>query len=178
MIYILAPSYNDAQNLPILTRNIANKLKNKKFKIIIVNDGSTDDIKNVIQKLKTYHDIVLIGYSSNQGPGFAFKFGFNYLIKIIKPEDIIVTIEADNSCDISILNKMIDSVNETYDLILSSPYAKGGKFKGLSIDRKILSNISNILDSFIFRVKKVKTYSSFYRIYRGSLLIKADKKLS
>ncbi len=176
MIYVLAPSYNDAQNLPKLIKNVSNKLQNQKHKIIIINDGSSDNIKWVIQKLKSFYNVVLIGYTTNQGPGFAFKFGFNYLIKSIKPEDIIVTIEADNSCDISILNKMIGSVDETYDLILSSPYAKGGNFKGLSLERKILSNISNILDSLIFRIKTVKTYSSFYRVYKGSLLIKGYER--
>lgn len=173
MIYILIPSFNDSDNFGLLIKSISKELKQEKYKVIIIDDGSTDKTVQEIKKISKKNSLFRIGYKNNQGPGYAFKFGFKYLIPKIKNMDSIITMEADNSSDISILKKMIKLSNK-YDVVLSSPFAKSGKFVGLDKFRKILSFISQYLDRFIFRVKGVKTYSSFYRAYSGSILIKAS----
>ncbi len=170
MIYFLIPSYNDSQNFELLLSRIFKSVKSEK-KIIIVDDGSTDQTKAIIKRLSKKYPVLRIGYEKNKGPGYAFKYGFNYLIPKLKSNDSVVTLEADNSSDYKILRNMILRL-KNYDVILSSPFADGGFFLGISHSRKILSTISNFLDKFIFRVKNVRTYSSFYRVYRGSILKK------
>ncbi len=172
MIYLLIPSYNDSDNFNQLLWNIKKTLKGEKIKIIIVNDGSTDNTKKTAKALSKKYPLSIIGYKKNKGPGYAFRYGFEYLISKLKEQDLVITMEADNSSDLSILKKMINSCRY-YDLVLSSPFAKRGKFVGLEKNRKFLSNISSFLDARVFRIKGVKTYASFYRAYRASILIKA-----
>lgn len=174
MIYILIPSYNDSENFDELLKNIGQALNGKRYKVIIVDDGSTDETKNAIKKHAKTHPVMRIGYAKNKGPGYAFKFGFNYLIPKIKDGDIVITLEADNTADFSLIPKMI-SKTKKYDVVLSSPYAKGGAFLGISLTRRILSLISNFLDKEIFRLKNVNTYSSFYRVYTAEILKRANK---
>lgn len=174
MIYLLVPSYNDSQNFELLLKNISKAIKGKKYKVIIVDDGSTDDTEHIINTLSRKYQLFRIGYKNNRGPGYAFKFGFNYLIPKLKNKDIVVTMEADNSSDFSIMEKMIYQL-KNFDIVLSSPFARGGKLIGLDNNRKILSDISRRLDSVIFRISGVETYGSFYRAYRAEILIKASK---
>lgn len=172
MIYILIPSYNDAQNLPRLFASIRKFVKTRDYKIIIVDDGSTDNTKDQIKKLSANYPASRIGYKKNRGPGYAFNFGFNYLIPKLKNQDILITMEADNTADFGILKTMIEK-SQVNDVVLASPYATGGEFLGLEPKRKILSVIANILDMLIFQIKGVKTYSSFYRVYQPRILKKA-----
>lgn len=173
MIYFLIPTYNDADNLNGLVLNISKNIKERK-KIILVDDGSTDKTKSTVARLSKNFPVKLLTYEKNTGPGFAFKTGFLYIHKLTKPKDIIVTMEADNTSDYSILKKMIKLSNK-YDVVLSSPYQKGGKFIGISPHRKILSALANYLDELIFKLG-VKTTSSFYRAYRSSAIDKIIKK--
>lgn len=174
MIYVLIPSYNDSKNFEKLLANISKTLKNSKFQVVIVDDGSEDNTKKVAKKLSGKYPLTLIGYSKNRGPGYAFKFGFNFLIPKLRVGDLVVTMEADNTADFKILTKMLEKAAK-FDLVLASPYAPGGKFVGVSPTRKILSLVANKLDKAVFRIPKVNTYSSFYRVYRPSILKKAKQ---
>ena len=169
MIYLLIPSYNDSYNFRPLLLNISGTLKRKNFKVIIINDGSTDNTKTIVKKFSKKYNLSLIGYKKNKGPGFAFKFGFQYLIPKLKNQDIVVTMEADNSSDFSILEKMIEK-SRKYDIVLASPFAKNGQFIGLEFKRLVLGTAAVYLDRIIFPIKNVKTYSSFYRVYKAKIL--------
>lgn len=175
MIYVLSPSYNDSKNFKNLLQNISGSLKGERYKVIIVNDGSTDDTKKIIRNLKNKYPIHLIGYSKNKGPGFAFKYGFNFLIPKLKDEDIVITMESDNTSDYQIIRKMLKSL-KNYDVVLASPFAKGGALIGMDPTRIFLSYAAAVLDALIFRIKNVKTYSSFFRAYKAPILKKLKGK--
>lgn len=172
MIYVLIPSYNDSENFAKLLLNIVQSLRDKKLKIIIINDGSTDNTEKIYKKLSKKYPLLIIGYKKNKGPGYAFRYGFEYLIPKLKDQDRVITMEADNSSDVSILEKMV-AKSEKFDVVLSSPFASGGQFIGLGLKRQILGTLAMYLDRLVFRIKNVKTYSSFYRLYRAPILKKA-----
>lgn len=169
MIYFLAPAYNEAKNLPRLVKSVHESIKGK-YHLIIVSDGSTDNTKQAMVRLTRDYPVTLIGYQKNKGPGYAFKFGFNWLIPKLKDSDIVITLEADNTADLNI-NGLIKKAKNC-DVVLSSPYAPGGKLLGVSFGRVVLSYCANLLDWLIFRVENVRTYTSFNRLYRGRVLKK------
>lgn len=173
MTYFLIPSYNEAENLFKLVTNITQSLNGKKT-VIIVDDGSTDKTVQIIKKLVRKYPVKRIGYRQNTGAGHAFKYGFNYLIPSLKNNDLVVTMEADNTTDYKSLNKMVSFAKKN-DLVLASPHTKGGSFIGVSSFRIALSRISSFCDSLVFDIKKVKTYSSFYRVYTGKILKKLQE---
>ena len=85
--------------------------------------------------------------------------------------DIVVTMEADGTSDLSILHDMVAVSNMGYDLVLASIYAQGGGFSQTSFIRKTLSFAANMMFRMIFDIK-VLTLSSFYRVYHIALLKK------
>ena len=81
--------------------------------------------------------------------------------------------EADNTSDLSVLSEMINKLNMGYDLVLASCYLEGGGVEGTAVHRKLLSFCANLLLRITTPLKDIHTFSSFYRVYRASLIKKA-----
>ena len=175
-VYFLLPVFNEAENLPLLHSSIAASLPDHKKRFVFVDDGSSDGTAGVVNSLFLKEDHVILGDGRNHGPGFAFNTGFEWIIgNSSGPDDLIVTLESDNTSDPELLPKLISISSMGYDLVLASVYAQGGGFDKTSFLRKFISFFANILLRFIFDIK-VLTLSSFYRVYSISLIKKIKEK--
>ena len=66
--------------------------------------------------------------------------GFIKFLKVAKKNDIIVTLDSDNTHPISLIPKLIKPIKENKcDIVIASRFQKGSSIKGLSLFRKILS---------------------------------------
>lgn len=170
MIYFfLIPVYNESKNIEHLAENLCSlQLKDKYF--VFVDDCSHDDTVTKINTLwegQCYH---IIRKEKNIGPGDSFNRGFEWILQhTLSDSDIIITLEGDNTSDLTILSKMITISGLEYDLVLASVYAQGGGFVKTSLLRKLLSYFANMLFRTIFNVK-ILTLSSFYRVYHITLV--------
>ncbi|MFX0137040.1 MAG: glycosyltransferase family 2 protein [Candidatus Hodarchaeota archaeon] len=176
MIIFIIPAYNEEANIGTLLRNISS-IMNKHFyeyNIIAVNDGSKDKTQSIIESFQRIMPINLINHETNKGVGQVFRSGFAKALEIMNgKDDIIVTMEADNTSDINILNNMIDKVSDGYDLVLASCYAKGGGIENTTLFRLILSRGANLFTRFLFKLRGINTLTSFYRAYDGDLIKRA-----
>ncbi len=176
MIYFLIPMYNEEANLRELYNNLIENTKNYEAYFVFVDDNSSDSSVSVVSDLFANENLKLITKEKNAGPGDSFNLGFEWILEDSRNQnDIVVTLEADNTSDIGILAKMIAINSLGYDLVLASVYAQGGGFDRTSLWRKILSYGGNMLIRFIFDIK-ILTLSSFYRVYSLSLLQKIKEK--
>lgn len=177
-VIFIIPAYNESQNLPLLFSNLKKYLERRAwdYKIIIVDDGSTDDTAQIVESFNYDPKVRLTRVYPHRGVAEAFRMGFKEALQDAADEDIIVTKEADNTSDLSILEKMVNRVDEGYDLVLASCYAKGGCVKNTTFDRLVISKAANLLVKTFLPIKNVNTYSSFYRAYRPVILHRALKK--
>ena len=75
---IIIPVYNEEHTIKKILEEVCDfKKENSLYEIIIVNDGSTDQTLNVLEKNKTLYDH-LITYEKNGGKGFAVKEGLKF----------------------------------------------------------------------------------------------------
>lgn len=174
MIYILIPTFNEKDNIPILKKNFSNLNFSSDFFFVFVDDASSDNTIDVIRQ-NFVVNTKIITKTENLGPGHSFNIGFDWILKNANIEDKVVTMEADNTSDINLLEKMIQIQNLNYDLVLASPYAQGGGFENTSMFRKLVSFVANILFRLFFNVK-VLTLSSFYRVYSVEILKRIQKE--
>ncbi len=98
---IIIPIHNEEQYLPILLKEL--KVFSTQNEILIINDGSSDNSKNILEK--STH-IKLLNLKKNSGKGFAIKTG----LSIAKYDKIIIfdgdlEINTSNIKDLMVLNK-------------------------------------------------------------------------
>lgn len=176
MIYILIPIFNEEKNILNLHRELKDVLTNESKFFVFSDDGSTDSSFKVIKDCFKEIPHVVVGDGTNHGPGYAFNTGFNWILENSKNDtDVIVTIEADCTSDLTILPHMIGINKMGYNLVLASVYAQGGGFDKTSFARRFISSVANLLYRFLFNVN-VLTLSSFYRVYSIDLLRKIKSK--
>lgn len=174
MVYLVIPAYNEERNLSILVYNINKVLKQteKKFSIIIVDDGSTDQTRDIALKLAKHIPIEVLSHKENLGAGAFFNTGFRRAIELAAPGDTIVFMEADCTNDPALLPQMIEGIEQGYGIVIASRYAKGGGYCGFSIKRLILSLGANFLMRIFFPIHGIKDYTIFYRAYSYEILKK------
>ena len=108
-ISIVLPAHNEAENLPILVSDITNCLNNLgwEYEIIIVNDGSTDNTKNIVLELKNKNNhIKEVDHQNNRGYGGAVRSGFSAATK----EWVFFT-DSDRQFDIREISKLAEVVS-------------------------------------------------------------------
>lgn len=89
-VYIGIPAYNAQKTIKDVVERIQ---KNVKARIVIVNDGSSDNTGKIIRTLK---GIKIIQHSKNRGYGKAQKTLYGNFLKIAKnDDDIMVLVHAD-----------------------------------------------------------------------------------
>ena len=158
-IGFVLPTYNEFENIFILIKQIKKIFKN--HLIVVVDDSSTNEIKNKINK---YKKIKYYKRKVKSGRGSTVLFGMK---KILKESsiDLIVEMDTDLSSHPKELPKNIRYFKKKkLDLLVMSRYLKGSKIINWPLKRRVFSILSNELAKFLLRVK-VSDYTMGYRIY-------------
>lgn len=171
MIYFVIPVYNERANLERLAAETASCMSSLgfDFKIIFVNDGSSDGSLELMEELSLKYPkkIVIKSHYPNKGVRRTFMEGFEAFLSLAVPGDILITKEADNTSDNSIVSQMIESVsNSAADISLASCYAPGGGLESTTFSRMLMSKCANTLVKLRFNLWRIHTLSSFYRAFR------------
>src|SRR3990172_10580031 len=165
MIHIFLPAYNEERTIGKLIQRLIEfrDETDLQINVIVVDDGSTDTTKRIIEEFKGNMPIKIITHEKNKGLGGALKTGLLYISSILKDKDILITMDADNTHDPRIIRQMLDKIEEGYDVVIASRYEKGGEEIGVPLLRKILSRGASLVLRILFPIKNVKDYTSGYR---------------
>lgn len=178
MIYILLPAYNEEEGLSDLLKKIE-EIMNKEvitsaYQVVLINDGSTDQTEKIAYSFSKELPLNIITHKKNRGLGETLKSGLNHILPRLKNEDVVVTLDADNTHSPELIPQMIEKISNGEQLIIASRFCPGGKEIGLSFLRRILSRGAYWILSFFFPYPGVKDYTSGYRVYSGNLLKQAS----
>jgi dolichol-phosphate mannosyltransferase len=64
---------------------------------------------------------------------------------------------------------------EGYEVVLASPYLYGGAIEHTTTWRVVLSRIANVFVKEVLGLTGIATVSSFYRLYRGSVIVNLQR---
>lgn len=173
MVYIILAIYNEERAIPSLVSDIRSVMKKGEYKIIAVDDGSSDDSLKILQELMD-NDIIITPHKINLSIGAVFLTGFNKALEESKnDDDVIILMESDQTSDTELLKHLIDEIRcNGHDIAIASRFIKGGCYVNFPFLRKIYSVFANYLLSYFFPITGVKDYTIFYRSYRVGLLKK------
>lgn len=109
---IVVPCYNEEEMLQIFYKEVSDNLKNIKWNVIFVNDGSNDNTLEVIKELEnSYDNVKYISFSRNFGKESAIYAGLDY-----STEDYVILMDADLQDPPSLIPKMMEYIKE-YDIV-------------------------------------------------------------
>lgn len=134
--------------------------------VILVDDGSTDGTGEAAPAAFAPLPVRVVTHPRNLGIAAAFRSGFRECVDRAAPDDYVVTLEADNTSDITRLPDLVRRADEGADLVLGSCYAPGGGVEGTTLPRLFLSGAANLMIKAWFGLWRLHTFSSFYRVYR------------
>lgn len=170
MIFILLPAFNESKNLKIIFKKINTYFKKKtQIKVILVDDCSTDNTKELIKKNHGFK-IIYLKHKVNQGLSIAMETGFKKINKIGKKNDYVITLDSDNTHPISLMTKMIKKLNLGSDIVIASRFVKNSKVYGLVYWRSFMSICAKYLFKIVYPFKNLNDYTCNYRAYRLNCL--------
>lgn len=169
-ISIVAPCYNEEAILEININTIIAYLKSKddkyNWEVLIINDGSKDKTGAIANELaKQNAGVRVIHHPANMNLGGAIKTGFSNA-----HGEIIVVMDIDLSYSEQYIETMVDTLIETSaDIVMASPYMKGGKVIAVPFLRRVMSSWVNRFMSFAAQ-DKYHTFTGMVRAYRKSFI--------
>jgi dolichol-phosphate mannosyltransferase len=173
MIRFVIPAYNERENIPNLLADLGPVARELGARVIFVDDGSTDGTAEAIAEHSDAMHLAVVSHEVNRGLGTAINSGLRAALGESQDGDAIVTLEADNTSDLSDLPKMLEQFHQGADVVLASVYAPGGRILGVAPWRLAASkSVSNVF-RYTGGLRDIHTLSSLYRVYRAGTLRRA-----
>ena len=171
-VSIIIPVFNESNTILKILKKIK-KIKKINKEIIIINDGSTDDTKKIIEKKCKGLFNKLISYKNNRGKGYACRKGLkNVTGKIVIIQD--ADLEYDPKDYLKLLNPIL---KKKTNVVYGSRVLKGGvRIRPRSFDvvvrlsaNHFLTFLSNILNNH-----NLTDAHTCYKVFKSNLIKKIN----
>jgi len=161
-IYIVAPTLNEAANLPTLVEGINRAMGGRAYRIVLVDDGSTDGTLEIAGSLRAAgRPISVVERGTKLGIGSAIRDGLAWCLGR-EDADLIVTMDADLSHDPAEIPRLLDAAADA-ELVQGSRYVPGGRVMW-SWSRRLLSLVANALVHVVLQTG-MKEHTTYFRVY-------------
>ncbi len=175
-ITIVLPCYNEEAILEAnfqIIREFLESIKSKyKWEILVIDDGSSDSTGKIADKIESSNTLVrVIHHPANLNLGNALQTGFRNA-----KGEIIIVLDVDLSYSVENIEILTDKlIEESADIVIASPYMKGGKVTAVPFLRKVMSKWVNKFMSFSAQ-DKYYTFTGMVRAYRSSFIRSVNLK--
>ena len=170
MIYILLPAFNEEKNLIKIFKKIEKlTIVRKNIRVVLIDDFSSDNTKKIAKKKYSFK-LYYLRHSKNKGLSITMESGFKKIIKLANSNDLIVTLDSDNTHPISIIDKMIKEIEKSSDIVIASRFQPGSIVNGVSIWRHLLSAGAKFLFKILYPFKNLNDYTCNFRVYKSYLI--------
>ncbi|MBI2337262.1 MAG: polyprenol monophosphomannose synthase [Deltaproteobacteria bacterium] len=169
-VFLVIPTYNEKDNLPLLVRKVFSVLP--EAKMLIVDDASPDGTGVLAENLRQHYPerLFVLHRAGKQGLGSAYVMGFRQALRLGATK--VIQMDADFSHPIERLPKML-ALAEDYDLVIGSRYVEGGQTPGLKGLRRLISWGGGVYTRAILGLK-VRDVTSGFKCFDASVLADID----
>ena len=174
LVTVILPCYNEEAILESNLNQIIDYLihSSYEYEILIINDGSSDktgSIANDFAKRNSF--LSVIHHPTNLNLGRALQTGF-----LNAKGEILVVLDIDLSYSVEHIGMMVDKLIETSaDIVVASPYMKGGKVTAVPFFRKLMSRWVNRLMRKAAQ-DKYYTFTGMVRAYKTDFIRSVNLK--
>ncbi len=116
LVSVVVPIYNEADSLPSLLAELVPYCRERKWELILVNDGSIDDTPVILKAFEGFQGISIIHHKVNRGYGGALKTGI-----LNAHARFVVTIDADGQHALSDMDDLLQlALEKDADLVVGN----------------------------------------------------------
>ncbi len=163
VVSVITPTYNEAENLPILVQRLHQALGDLPHEIIVADDDSPDRTWEVAERLaaddptitvmRRFHDP---GLSASVLDGMTVARG-----------ETLAVIDADLQHDASILPEMVREVTSgSADVVVGSRSTVGGGYGDWAASRRLVSWVATLIARLLLRVPVSDPMSGYFVVSR------------
>jgi len=137
---VVVPTYNEAENLPLLVPEIL--AQDPRLEILVVDDGSPDGTGQIADRLvEAENRVHVLHRDGKQGLGPAYRAGLKRALEL--GADFVIQMDADFSHPPSSLPQLLEEI-ESHDVVLGSRYLNGITVVNWPIERILISWFGNV----------------------------------
>jgi dolichol-phosphate mannosyltransferase len=170
-VWVVLPALNEAVSLPALIAAFHDVPM--PYTIIVVDDGSTDGTSDAARTLEHRFPVTVLMHDRNRGLAAAMRTGLEHACHRAGPDDVIVTMDADDTHRPAQIASMVRAIEAGADVVIASRYAPGATQSGVPAHRRVLSAGIGWMLRVRFGLPGVRDYSCGFRAYRASMLQRA-----
>lgn len=164
---IIIPTYQEANNIPILVERIAKlQLEPNSFEVLLVDDNSEDGTQEIVERLRDqYSWLKLIIRRNNRSWARSILQGIHSA-----QFSLLVFMDADLSHPPEVIPEMLSQLTQTNtDMVIGSRYINGGSIdKSWPFYRKLVSRLATLVIRPLLPEKIKDPLSGFIAIRKES----------
>ena len=171
-IHVVLPAFNEGRNIARLLDRIASVMEEEGllYRIILVDDGSVDDTVAAAARFQGDVPLEIMRHETNQGLGATLRDGLIYALKESGDDDIVITMDADETHAPGLILHMSRKIREGHDVVIASRFRPGARVYGVPLFRRFLSRAACWALRLAFPFSNVRDFTCGYRAYRGGAL--------
>jgi len=141
MLTVIIPAFNEVQSLPLLLSELIAYCNERHWKIIVVNDGSKDDSRDVLGLYAGQESFRVIHHKLNKGYGAALKSGLQAC-----NTRYAVTIDADGQHFLEDIDKLLACmISNDADLVVGSRKGSASRSSYRGMGKSIIRFLAKML---------------------------------
>ena len=169
-IWLILPTYNEAENIEALVGAVRDKLPASR-RILIVDDSSPDGTGRIADRLAASdEDVEVLHRPRKEGLGPAYLAGFRRALA--GGADLILEMDSDFSHDPVYLPRLLDAARNA-DLVIGSRYVPGGGVTDWGAVRRAISRAGSVYSRLVLGVA-VRDLTGGLKCFRRAVLEAID----
>jgi glycosyltransferase involved in cell wall biosynthesis len=169
-IFIVMPAYNAGATIEKVFARIPEQARDRIERYVVVNDGSTDDTSQALDRLRVeFSNLVILQHDQNRGYGAAEKTLLNYAVK--EKAEVAILLHSDGQYSPEKIPDLLNPLDEKRaDMVQGSRMLNGGALRGGMPLYKFMANKAlTELENWAFGLKLAE-YHSGYMMYSQKCL--------
>lgn len=164
-VFVLMPAYNAGATIERVFDRIPAEARRRIRQYVAVNDGSTDDTANALERLKSqFANLTVLTHTTNRGYGEAEKTLLRYAVE--HAADLGILLHADGQYSPEKIPELLEPFDrDTADLVQGSRLLDGGALRGgMPMYKYIANKALTSVENWAFGLKLAE-YHSGYMLY-------------
>jgi len=179
MIFVIFPAYNEERVIRPTLLALAAAMRGREagYRAVLVDDGSSDrtiaEAGAAVAETGGALPLTVLRHEVNRGLGGGLRTGIYWCLDHASDDDVIVTLDADNTHPPALIPALVAKLEGGYDLAIASRYRAGAAVRGVPGYRRALSDVGRLVFQGMFPIPGVRDYTCCFRAYRVPALRKA-----